>query len=126
MVFSIVETTLNVISSLLNTLLRPENFTKHEIGLIGALFIVSALCGSQIICAIVDRTKMAYEDASKFCLVGSAVFLILFKFTMGVPGKTNTFVSLMLAGFFIGPLQPIVLELGTKSPQEGSTYDVSW
>ena len=63
-------------------------------------------------CAIVGRTH-AYKLILQICLLGSVVGIATFKLSMELPGKSNTFMTLMASGFFIGPLQAVVLELGS-------------
>lgn len=111
--FSVSECILNAFSSLLNIFLIPEGYSRQQIGTVGALFIISALIGSQIMSNVVGKTH-AYKSVLQFSLFWTAICIAVFKLSLEVPGKVNTFVALMATGFFVGPLQSIVLELGVE------------
>ncbi|OQR95281.1 Major facilitator Superfamily [Achlya hypogyna] len=118
LVFSIAETVINVLSSMLNHILNVDGFSKTQEGLIGAAFIVSSLVGGQCLSAYVDATK-AHKKALMLCLVTTAAALLLFQAVLAgaeqLPGHVVwTLVCLMAAGLFLGPLQPISLELGVE------------
>jgi FLVCR family MFS transporter 7 len=110
--FSIAECILNAMSALLGKFLSTAGFSKAQIGLIGAAFIVSSLIGGQIISRFVDK-KRNHIAALQVCLVLTAVSMTAFKL---VPKSDvlSAFVSLMFLGAVLGPLQPIVLELGVE------------
>ncbi|EQC37890.1 hypothetical protein SDRG_04911 [Saprolegnia diclina VS20] len=118
LVFSIAETVINVLSSMLTHILNVDGFSKTQEGLIGAAFIVSALFGGQCLSAYVDATK-AHKKALTVCLVLTAIALLLFELVLTasdvLPNHVVwTLVCLMAAGLFLGPLQPISLELGVE------------
>ncbi|TMW59752.1 hypothetical protein Poli38472_004821 [Pythium oligandrum] len=111
--FSVAECIVNAMSALLGKFLATEGFSKIEIGIIGAAFIVSSLVGSQIISRHVDEQRN-HQLALQVCLVLTAVFLAAFKATLSIGDTWVTLGSLMIVGAFLGPLQPIVLELGVE------------
>ncbi|OQR93123.1 Major facilitator Superfamily, partial [Thraustotheca clavata] len=117
LVFSIAETVINVLSSMLNHILNSAGFSKKQEGLIGAAFIVSSLFGGQCLSAYVDVTK-AHKKALMGCLFITATSLTLFQTVLAFPAIPHhvvwTLVCLMIAGLFLGPLQPISLELGVE------------
>lgn len=110
--FSIAECVLNAMAALLGKFLSLAGFSKMQIGLIGAAFIVSSLFGGQIISRLVDQ-KRNHVFALQVCLVMTALSMAAFKI---VP-KTDAigaFITLMILGAVLGPIQPIVLELGVE------------
>ncbi|GLE03683.1 hypothetical protein PINS_up012585 [Pythium insidiosum] len=111
--FSVAECIVNAMSALLGKFLSTDGFSKSEIGLIGAAFIVSSLVGSQIISRYVDKRRN-HQAALQVCLVLTGVSLAVFKGTLPVGNTWLTLSSLMIVGAFLGPLQPIVLELGVE------------
>ncbi|KAL0584843.1 hypothetical protein ABG067_005287 [Albugo candida] len=113
LVFSVAECVLNAMSALLAKFLSTEGFSKPQVGTIGALFIVSSLVGGQVISRFVDR-RQNHVQALQVCIFASAVSLTLFKFTLSVTSGLLTLTTLLLLGAVLGPLQPIVLELGVE------------
>ncbi|KAE8904659.1 hypothetical protein PF005_g12420 [Phytophthora fragariae] len=110
--FSVAECVLNAMCALLGKFLSVAHFSKSQIGIVGAAFIVSSLIGGQVISQYVDR-KRNHKTALQLCLLLTAVAIASFRL---VP-KVNvhaTLVSLMFLGAVLGPLQPIVLELGVE------------
>ena len=122
--FSVSECLLNGFSSLLNKFLVPVGFSKTHVGIVGGLFIISALVGSQIVCRHVDKTR-AFTSTTQACLWGSIISLAAFKLSMAYPGEVNTFLALMATGFFVGPLQALVLELGVECAHPTSEATVA-
>ncbi|ETV82597.1 hypothetical protein, variant 1 [Aphanomyces astaci] len=115
-VFAVAETVTNVLSSLLNHILRADVFTKAQKGLIGAAFIVSALVGGQVVSGYIDGTQL-HKVALVVCLVVTGVSLVAFHFAASAVFSGQMYVTmacLMVAGLFLGPLQPISLELGVE------------
>ncbi|GAB9471754.1 Major facilitator superfamily [Globisporangium polare] len=110
--FSVAECVVNAMSALLGKFLSTDGFTKSQVGLIGAAFIVSSLIGGQIISRYVDH-KRNHKQAMQLCLLLTAASLAAFKLTINT-SVLLTFASLLLLGVFLGPLQPIVLELGVE------------
>ncbi|KAL3670643.1 hypothetical protein V7S43_003835 [Phytophthora oleae] len=110
--FSVAECVLNAMCALLGKFLSIAHFSKAQIGIVGAAFIVCSLIGGQVISQYVDK-KRNHKTALQLCLLLTAVAIASFRL---VP-KVNvhaTLVSLMFLGAVLGPLQPIVLELGVE------------
>ncbi|KAH9104922.1 hypothetical protein LEN26_000603 [Aphanomyces euteiches] len=115
-VFAVAETVTNVLSSLLNHLLNGDVFTKAQKGLIGAAFIISALVGGQIVSAYIDGTRL-HKQSLIACLFVTGLSLLAFQVAASSAFNGQIIVTmgcLMLAGLFLGPLQPISLELGVE------------
>ncbi|DAZ94482.1 TPA: hypothetical protein N0F65_003416 [Lagenidium giganteum] len=113
LVYLIAETVFNVISAQLGKMLTAEEFSKEHIGIIGALFIISSLVGSQIISRIVDKMQ-SHKQALQLCLLLTTTFILLFKVALDDHNEALTLAMLMLAGGFLGPLLPIAVELGVE------------
>ncbi|KAG6618626.1 Major Facilitator Superfamily [Phytophthora cinnamomi] len=111
-VFSLAECVLNAMSALLGKFLRIAHFSKAEIGVVGATFIVSSLVGGQVISHYVDK-KRNHKTALQVCLTMTAVALALFRMVPKVEVDA-TLVSLLFLGAVLGPIQPSVLELGVE------------
>ncbi|ETW04378.1 hypothetical protein, variant [Aphanomyces invadans] len=115
LVFAVAEMVTNVLSSLLNHILRADVFSKPQKGLIGAAFIVSALIGGQVVSGYIDGTR-SHKVALVVCLVITGASLVSFHFAASAVFAGQMYITmgcLMLAGLFLGPLQPVSLELGT-------------
>ncbi|TYZ62586.1 hypothetical protein PybrP1_008618 [[Pythium] brassicae (nom. inval.)] len=110
--FSVAECVVNAISALLGKFLRAEGYSKPEVGVIGAAFIASTLVGGHAISQYVDRERK-HTRAMKLCLALIAISMAAFKLTLSVNGMFM-FASLMAVGAFLGPLQPVALELGVE------------
>ncbi|DAZ94492.1 TPA: hypothetical protein N0F65_003426 [Lagenidium giganteum] len=111
--FAVAETIFNVVSAMIGKFLAEEGFTKAQVGVIGSMFIVSCLVGSQVISHHVD-SQQNHKRAIKVCLVLTSVFLYLFKLALIAKNVWTTLLTLMLAGWFQGPLLPLALELGVE------------
>ncbi|EGZ08653.1 hypothetical protein PHYSODRAFT_524001 [Phytophthora sojae] len=111
-VFSLAECVLNAMSALLGKFLSVAGFSKAEIGVVGATFIVSSLVGGQVISQYVDR-KRNHKTALQVCLWMTAIALSAFRLVPKVEVDASL-ISLLLLGAVLGPNQPIVLELGVE------------
>ncbi|KAL3670648.1 hypothetical protein V7S43_003838 [Phytophthora oleae] len=111
-VFSLAECVLNAMSALLGKFLSVARFSKTELGVVGATFIVSSLIGGQVISQYVDR-KRNHKTALQVCVFLTAIALATFRVVPKVEVDA-TLVSLMFLGAVLGPIQPIVLELGVE------------
>ncbi|GMF34881.1 unnamed protein product [Phytophthora fragariaefolia] len=109
---SLAECVLNTMCALLTKLLSFTSFSTAQIGVFGAVFIISSLVGSQVISGFVDERRN-HKVAMQICLVLIAVGIALFRL---VPKNQAhaTLLSLLFLGFVVGPVQPIVLELGVE------------
>jgi FLVCR family MFS transporter 7 len=110
--FSAAECVFNVVTAMLGKFLRGTNFSTAQIGLVGAAFIVSTLLGGQLVVHYVDKTR-SHKTATQLCLVLTVVGLVAFRLVPKVD-ILATLASLLFLGAALGPLQPIVLELGVE------------
>ncbi|OWZ18489.1 Major Facilitator Superfamily (MFS) transporter [Phytophthora megakarya] len=111
-VFSMAECVLNAMSALLGKFLSVANFSKVEIGVVGATFIMSSLVGGQVISHYVDK-KRNHKSALQVCILLTALALASFRMAPKVQVGA-TLICLMFLGAVLGPIQPIVLELGVE------------
>ncbi|OWZ18487.1 Major Facilitator Superfamily (MFS) transporter, partial [Phytophthora megakarya] len=121
--FSVAECVLNAMCALLGKFLSVAHFSKAQIGVVGAAFIISSLIGGQVISQYVDK-KRNHKTALQLCLLLTAIAITSFRL---VP-KINvhaTLGSLMFLGAVLGPLQPIVLELGVECAHPTSEATVA-
>ncbi|KAK1935784.1 Solute carrier family 49 member A3 [Phytophthora citrophthora] len=110
--FSVAECVINALTALLGKFLGLTSFSKTQVGIIGAAFIVSSLVGGQIISVQVDK-KRSHRMVTLVCLLLTAIATILFRVVPKVEVHA-TLVTLMVLGAVLGPIQPIVLELGVE------------
>ncbi|RLN92118.1 hypothetical protein BBJ28_00001159 [Nothophytophthora sp. Chile5] len=110
--FSVTECVLNAMCALLGKFLSVEHFSKAHIGLVGAAFIISSLVGGQVISQYVDK-KRNHKMAMQVCLLLTAMSLAAFRL-VNKEHVTSTLIALLALGAVLGPLQPIVLELGVE------------
>ncbi|ETL88509.1 hypothetical protein L917_12414 [Phytophthora nicotianae] len=110
--FSTAECVLNAICALLTKFLSITNFTTTQIGIFGAVFIISSLVGSQIISREVDKMR-SHKAALQLCLLLVALGIALFRLAPKIEIHF-TLLSLLFLGFVLGPVQPIALELGVE------------
>ncbi|POM74103.1 Major Facilitator Superfamily, partial [Phytophthora palmivora] len=110
--FSWAECIVNAFSALLDKILAGTSINSNQVGIVGAAFIVSSLIGGQAISVQVDK-KQNHKIVTIVCLLLTALSLALFQ----VVPKTQvhaTLVSLLILGAVVGPIQPVVLELGVE------------
>ncbi|ETK81875.1 hypothetical protein L915_12664 [Phytophthora nicotianae] len=110
--FSLAECIVNALSALLDEFLSVTTFSKTQIGFIGAAFIVSSLVGGQLVSQKVDKMRN-HKTVSLVCLLLTAVSIGLFQLVPKVKVQA-TLMSLLVLGAVLGPIQPIVLELGVE------------
>eukprot|EP00941_MAST-03F_sp_MAST-3F-sp1_P004936 g4936.t1 len=111
--FAVAELILNAVSTLLDMFLRPNNFSAHEVGFWGAVFVITALVGSSTVTYIKTEVKM-FGKTICLCLLACAVCLLLFKYTLTIGSKFSAVIALLFLGYFVGPIQPLALELGVE------------
>ncbi|GMF09727.1 unnamed protein product [Phytophthora lilii] len=111
-VSTLAECVLNAMSALLGKFLSVAHFSKSEIGIVGAAFIVSSLVGGQILSQYVDKRRN-HKMALQVCLLMTAIALATFRLVPKVDANA-TWVSLLFLGGVLGPIKPIVLELGVE------------
>uniref|UniRef100_H3GX45 Major facilitator superfamily (MFS) profile domain-containing protein n=1 Tax=Phytophthora ramorum TaxID=164328 RepID=H3GX45_PHYRM len=121
--FSLAECVLNAMCALLTKFLSAANFSTAQIGVFGAVFIISSLVGSQVISHYVDK-KRCHKLALLLCLLLMAVGIALFRLVPKVEIHA-TLLSLLFLGFVLGPVQPISLELGVECAYPTSAATVA-
>ena len=107
LVFGVAEATINGYSTFLNSLLVPLGFDRAFICTMGVLFIVFCMLASGPLAYAVDRTRCHWV-AVMACLVGlaaSVLGLVLARSGVAVAG------AILAAGAFVGPVQPVVMEM---------------
>ncbi|KAE8999171.1 hypothetical protein PR003_g16728 [Phytophthora rubi] len=110
--FSLAECVLNAMCALLTKFLSVTSFSTAQIGVFGSVFIISSLVGSQVISRYVDE-RQNHKTAMQICLLLIAVGIALFR--LAPKDEVHaTLLSLLFLGFVLGPVQPIVLELGVE------------
>ncbi|OQR95265.1 Major facilitator Superfamily [Achlya hypogyna] len=118
LVSAVAETAVNVLSTLLNHLVSPrEGFSTVTEGIMGAAFILSSLVGGYVVSARVDVSGAHKAAVIVCCFISGGVLLSFDYILEASPADwrvAGAFVALVLVGFFVGPLQPIVLELGAE------------
>lgn len=116
-VFAIAESTLNGFSTFMNSMLIPCGFSATYVSGMGSLFIVSAMMGSSILGWFVDRYKI-YKQAILISFLGSISCLVAFNFLSSTSSPLDYFyfisATILGVGFFIGPLQPVALEVAAE------------
>ncbi|KAE9292772.1 hypothetical protein PR003_g24676 [Phytophthora rubi] len=110
--FSLAECVVNAISALLGKFLSATRFSNEQVGLAGAAFIISSLVGGQLISHYVDKLRN-HKAAMQLCLLLTAIALALFRLVPKVEVHA-TLACLLFLGVVLGPMQPIVLELGVE------------
>lgn len=110
--FSLAECIVNALSALLDEFLSVTTFSKTQIGFIGAAFIVSSLVGGQLVSQKVDKMRN-HKTVSLICLLLTAVSIAVFQLVPKVKVQA-TLLSLLVLGAVLGPIQPVVLELGVE------------
>ncbi|KAF1773496.1 Major facilitator superfamily domain [Phytophthora cactorum] len=110
--FSLAECIVNALSALLDEFLSVTTFSKTQIGFIGAAFIVSSLVGGQLVSQQVDKMRN-HKTVALICLLLTAISIGAFQLVPKVKVQA-TLLSLLVLGAVLGPIQPIVLELGVE------------
>ncbi|GMF34880.1 unnamed protein product [Phytophthora fragariaefolia] len=126
-IFSLAECLLNAMSALLGKFLRVAHFFKTEIGVVGASFIMSSLIGGQVVSQVISHyvdTKRNHKTTLQICLLMTVVALVAFRLVPKVEIDA-TLVSLLLLEAVLGPIQPIVLELGVECAFPASEVTVA-
>jgi hypothetical protein len=115
--FAIGETTLNAFSTFMNSMLVPGGFSAAYVSLMGTFFVLSALLGSQLASTLVDKYKW-YQPMMMLSFFGSVVTLIAFNQLTSIADPSSQWywvtASILLVGFFVGPLQPISCEIAAE------------
>lgn len=109
----------NSLSSLLNGILYPFDFTEEQAGIAGALLIVVGLVTSAITSPLIDRSK-AFLMAIKFQVPIVALCYLIFIWMPPTRSIAGPYVVLSLLGAASFSLVPVALEFVTEI-----TYPVS-
>mmetsp|Transcript_38297 Transcript_38297/g.73661 ORF Transcript_38297/g.73661 Transcript_38297/m.73661 type:complete len:748 (-) Transcript_38297:221-2464(-) len=110
LVFGVAEATINSYCTFLNSLLVPRGFTKQFVSYMGILFISTCMVASGPSAYIVDKTR-AYKTAVILCLVGLALSIVWIVYATN---SLFTTLAIAAAGVFVGPIQPVVMELAAQ------------
>jgi len=110
LVFGVAEATINSYCTFLNSLLVPRGFTKQFVSYMGILFISTCMVASGPSAYIVDKTR-AYKTAVILCLVGLALSIVWIVYASN---SLFTTLAIAAAGVFVGPIQPVVMELAAQ------------
>jgi len=130
--FAVAEASINAFSTFMDYELAHV-MTTEQIGWIGCVFIVAGLIGSTIFGIAVDRTRR-YKDIVTVVFICSIVSLTAFTIAVQLLTKRPDGSAMLMklisysiisAGFFLGPLQPIAIEAAAEctfpTPEEVST-----
>ncbi|KAJ9444407.1 hypothetical protein DIPPA_05932 [Diplonema papillatum] len=115
-VFAVSECVINMMSTLLATLIRPNDFSSHTAGMFGAEFLIVCMLGGILFGTIRHKWHL-HQNLAK-CMVVCAFAMLGLRFVLVHP--TDSFysveigVAIFIAGLFLGPLQPTCNELGVE------------
>ncbi|CAG8170798.1 unnamed protein product [Penicillium salamii] len=116
----------NSVSSLLNQILSPYNFSETEAGIAGAILIVVGLVTAAIIAPITDRYKHYLGSIRVLVPIVAATYIGLIFSPSSTAGIAPSYVVMALLGASSFALLPVVLEYLAEityplSPEIGST-----
>mmetsp|Transcript_1396 Transcript_1396/g.1984 ORF Transcript_1396/g.1984 Transcript_1396/m.1984 type:complete len:276 (+) Transcript_1396:1160-1987(+) len=111
LVFGVAEATINSYCTFLNSLLVPRGFTKQFVSWMGILFITTCMIASGPSAYIVDLTRK-YKGAVLICLCGLAFSIIGIVYAGASVAMTS--LAILMTGVFVGPIQPVVMELAAQ------------
>ncbi len=80
----------------------------------GATFQIAFIMGSSVIATLVDRTGW-FHSTALICLALSCFLHLCFMGALDSGLKIWTIVTLILMGFFIGPVEPLSAEIGVET-----------
>ncbi|KAL4145417.1 hypothetical protein PRNP1_013088 [Phytophthora ramorum] len=121
--FSVAECIFNSISALLGKFLAATDFSQEQVGIVGAAFIMTSLIGGQCVGHYVDKRR-SHKTAMQVCLFLTGTGIAAFRLVPKVD-VSATLISLLSLGAVLGPLQPIVLELGVECAHPTSEATVT-
>ncbi|KAL4165806.1 hypothetical protein KRP22_014516 [Phytophthora ramorum] len=121
--FSVAECIFNSISALLGKFLAATDFSQEQVGIVGAAFIMTSLIGGQCVGHYVDKRR-SHKTAMQVCLFLTGIGIAAFRLVPKVD-VSATLISLLSLGAVLGPLQPIVLELGVECAHPTSEATVT-
>ena len=117
--FAVAEASINALSAFMSDILTPMGYSSVFVGVTATTFIVMCMVGSAIVGYAVDRWRV-YVSAVCGCLVVSAVSLVGLGYLRSAVLTVGSVVAL---GFFLGPVQPLVIETAVECtyPSPSST-----
>ena len=110
--FALAEATINALSAFFTDILIPEGYTAAFVGANATSFIVFCMIGSAIVGYIVDRTR-SYIVSVCLCFVITALSLLTFTY-YSAESAVLTCLLVVVLGFSLGPIQPLVIETGVE------------
>ena len=117
--FALAEAMINALSAFMGDILIPLGYSGVSVGVNAAGFIVMCMVGSAIVGYMVDRTR-TYVSSVCLCFVLSSLSLLALAYAR--PPLLTT-LSVLALGFFLGPIQPLVIETAVECtyPSPSST-----
>eukprot|EP01063_Lacrimia_lanifica_P022461 TRINITY_DN30043_c0_g1_i1.p1 TRINITY_DN30043_c0_g1~~TRINITY_DN30043_c0_g1_i1.p1 ORF type:complete len:524 (+),score=174.54 TRINITY_DN30043_c0_g1_i1:72-1643(+) len=119
-VFAISECVINMMSTMLAKLVRPNGFTREEAGLVGAEFLVVCMVGGAVFGTLPHKWDLHKNLAKCMLLCSIAMLVMHLTLTHTHPPGTTDYGSyevtgaVFLAALFLGPLQATCNELGVE------------
>ena len=110
--FALAEATINALSAFFTDILIPEGYTAAFVGANATSFIIFCMVGSAIVGYIVDRTH-SYISSVCLCFIITALSLLAFTY-YSADSAVLTCLLVVLLGFSLGPIQPLVIETGVE------------
>ena len=110
--FALAEATINALSAFFTDILIPEGYTAAFVGANATSFIIFCMVGSAIVGYVVDRTH-SYIVSVCLCFFVTALSLLAFTY-YSVDSAVLTCLLVVLLGFSLGPIQPLVIETGVE------------
>ena len=110
--FALAEATINALSAFFTDILIPEGYSAAFVGANATSFIIFCMIGSAIVGYIVDRTH-SYIVSVCLCFLITALSLLAFTY-YSADSAVLTCLLVVLLGFSLGPIQPLVIETGVE------------
>ena len=117
--FAVAEAMINALSAFMGDILLPLGYSPLFVGMSAVGFIVACMVGSAIVGYFVDRTR-TYLSSVCACFLLAAVALLALSW---VRVELATIAAVLSLGFFLGPIQPLVIETAVECtyPSPSST-----
>ena len=117
--FAVAEAMINALSAFMGDILIPLGYSPLFVGVNAVGFIVMCMVGSAIVGYMVDRTR-TYVSSVCACFVLAGVALLGLAW---VRVDWATVIAVLSLGFFLGPIQPLVIETAVECtyPSPSST-----
>ena len=110
--FALAEATINALSAFFTDILIPEGYSATFVGVNATSFIIFCMIGSAIVGYVVDRTH-CYTVAVCLCFIIAALSLLTFTY-YSADSAVLTCLLIVVLGFTLGPVQPLVIETGVE------------